>query len=208
MEYIGLHDDIMNMKPVGSGVYPWEQWMVDLPDGRSGKWTISHYNAEGIERLRCARDYRGMPPGRYTRLWGPNGIMMTDTPAEMADHRELLQTAGRLGGRVLLHGLGLGMALKMVLAINRVTSVDVVELSSDVISLVGPHYKDDRVTIHHDDALTRKWPRGVRWNVVWHDIWQDISVDNEPQMKLLTRSFARRCNWQGCWSREWAKRTC
>ncbi len=72
-----------------------------------------------------------------------------------------------------------------------------------MIALCGPAFDQygPRLTIHEDDALTRKWPTGTRWTVVWHDIWRDICTDNLPEMARLHRSFGRRCDWQDSWSK-------
>jgi hypothetical protein len=72
-----------------------------------------------------------------------------------------------------------------------------------VIALVGPHYaRDPRVTIHHADAYTIRWPVGIRWDVAWHDIWADMCEDNLPGMATLHRRYGRRVEWQGSWGRE------
>jgi hypothetical protein len=59
-----------------------------------------------------------------------------------------------------------------------------------------------RLTIHHGDALTYKWPVGTRWTVAWHDIWDTICEDNLPDMNRLHRRFGRRVDWQGSWCRD------
>jgi spermidine synthase len=108
----------------------------------------------------------------------------------------------RRGGRVLIHGLGLGMIVKFALAQANVTHVDVVELERDVINLVGRHYEDERLTIHHGDAMKYEWPPEAGWSVVWHDIWGDFQPGNLEEMDFLHRRFAARCEWQGSWSQD------
>jgi hypothetical protein len=127
---------------------------------------------------------------------------MWDTLGEIVDHREVMEQIRRRGGRVLIHGLGLGMILKFALAQDNVSHVDVVELDREVIELVGRYYRDPRLTLHQGDARSYRWPRGSRWTVVWHDIWGDYEVENLKEMAALHRSFARRADWQGSWSRE------
>jgi hypothetical protein len=180
-------------------------WMapfhVNWPEESRGSWHIRRFTVEmDLPLLRLMRDGRGTLPGRYTMLrHDSRGVVMSDTMAEIGDHREVYR---RARGRVLLHGLGLGCILQAVLSKESVAHVDVVEIDPDVIALVGRHFAGDpRVTIHHGDCLTHRWPKQARWDAVWHDIWDNICEDNLPQMRLLMRRFRSRCGWQGCWSR-------
>lgn len=186
-----------------------ERFLSSVPEGSSGPWKVERFEIPlDLTNLRMMRDGRGCFPGTYTRLvHQTRGIVMSDTTAEAADHIEPYQ---RATGRCLIHGLGLGCFLGMILAKPEVTEVDVVEIDDDVIKLVAPHfyqqYPHSRLRIHHGDARTMKWPRGSRWEMVWHDIWDNICADNLPEMQALHRSFGRRCNWQGSWAREWLRR--
>lgn len=179
----------------------YDKFRVDIPEGSKGDWTVKKIEiALDLMNLRSMRDGRGCYPGIYTQLiHADRGIIMSDTTAEIDDHLDAYCAAREYGGRVLIHGLGLGSFLKGVLSLENVASVDVVEVDQDVIDLIGPHYKDSRLTIHHGDCFTKKWPPGVRWSVVWHDIWDTLCGDNEPEFTKLKRSFGRRCDWQGCW---------
>ncbi len=163
-----------------------------------GDWRIE---VRTVDRSLSFRP-RSVPPGTYTGLLRNGAVWMSDTPAERRDHLSAYYEAKRLGGRVLVHGLGLGMIVKAVLDLPNVEHIDVVELDADVIALAGPAFDryGARVTIHEGDALTYKWPPGTRWTVVWHDIWRDICGDNLPEMATLHRKFGRRCDWQGSWS--------
>ena len=184
-----------------------EQWFkkyqVDVPEGKSGPWKVEKFKVKGteIQAMRLASEGRGLSPGIYTRLkheksWDP---MMSDTPAEIRDHLEIIRKAH---GRVLLNGLGLGVVLKAILNKPEVTHVDVVEINQDIINLVWPTYKDNpKITLHHADAFTIQWPKGTRWNVAWHDIWPNICVDNLEEMAKLHRKYGRRVDWQDSWSK-------
>lgn len=185
---------------------------ADYPERELGNWRIQHKVIEDTPENRLERAMsayrsggRGVPPGEYIGLLRGGTIVMSNTPDEMRDHAEPFWQARRRGGRVLIHGLGLGMVLTAMLRLPNVEHIDVVEMSEEVIELVGPVFKDavdeGRVTIHRDDCLTRKWEPGTRWSVVWHDIWDYISADNLPQMTTLHRRFGGRCDWQGSWCR-------
>lgn len=126
---------------------------------------------------------------------------MTDTPAEIRDLYPLRRMAT---GQVLINGLGLGVAVEMCLSKPEVEHVTVIEISQEVIQLVGSYLKlihGDRLTVIHADAFEYKHPKGVRYNAVWHDIWDSICADNLPEMHRLHRKYGRRTDWQGSWCR-------
>lgn len=184
-----------------------------------GPWRIVHRTVDadtakaGALRAYVTGSGRYTPPGAYVGLFRGQSIVMSDTPDEMRDHLAPYLEAKRRGGRVLLHGLGLGMLLHAVLQLPQVEHVDVVEVDADVIALCGPPLErlaGDRLTIHHDDAFTRQWPVGVRWQVVWHDVWDVLCADNLADEEYavpgtyarLNRRFGRRADWQGAWGQE------
>lgn len=85
-----------------------------------------------------------------------------------------------------------------------VDKVTVIEISPDVITLVGSYLKEHfgaRLEIIEADAFTWQPPRGVRYGAVWHDIWDNICSDNLPEMHKLHRKYGRRTDWQGSWCR-------
>lgn len=195
---------------------PWyEKYLVDVPEGTVGSATVERFEVskEGaaIENIRAMYGGgRSIRPGTYTRLMVNGSLWMSDTPAELSDHRIMI---GRVrscdGATVLMHGLGLGVTLNAALLAGA-AHVTAVEKSSDVLALVGPHWcerwGEDRVELIHDDALTWQPPRGARWDVVWHDIWANICSDNLPEMRRLHRRFGRRAGWQGSWCRHECER--
>lgn len=181
--------------------------IVEVPEGRSGAWEVKKFivcpTKSKLDHV-ASHDGRYAPPGDYTQLTHRGRIIMSDTPDELRDHATFIRLAH---GRVLIHGLGLGMCLKKILEYDDVDHVDVVELSEDVIKLVGPTYESDRVHIHHGDAMTFRFPPGTRWDVIWHDIWSTLCTDNLHEMHKLHRRYGRRCDhWQGSWGREYLER--
>jgi len=182
---------------------------IDVPDGTVGQWTVETFEVTrddarsfNLGLLFNRQSARRVIPGTYKRLrWGLD-IVMSNTPAEIADHAQLFVRA-RSANVILLNGLGLGMALKGVLEGSRVQQVIVVERSAEVIQLVAPTYTHDpRVTIVHADALTYKPIRPMTYDVVWHDIWSAISEDNLPEMFKLHRRYGHLTQWQGSWCRQ------
>jgi spermidine synthase len=174
-----------------------------IPEGVSGAYRIEHFTVtpEDSERTRI-RAWRDeyVESGDYTRLMRGRTVVMSDTPLEVRTNRPILIAAT---GRVLINGLGIGMVLKRILAKPEVERVTVVELSADVIALVGPSFTaDERVTIIHADALEYTPPTGERFDAVWHDIWDNVCSDNLPDMRKLHRRYGRRTAWQGSWRRD------
>ncbi len=181
---------------------------TDIPEGQSGDWriecfTVSEDNAR-LFNLRAAingYEHRGIKPGRYTKLTHHGDIVMSDTPAELNDHYELVRQAK---GQVLINGLGLGIVTEACLRKLDVQHVTVIELSEDVIRLVGTYLKEqwgNRLTIIHDNAFTWQPPKGIKYNAVWHDIWPTICADNKEAMAMLHRRYGKRARWQGSWAR-------
>lgn len=191
-------------------------------NSQSGRWTpAGDYVRLMLQRDRTDPHANGQPTDEPVGEPGDGSwyTMMSDTPDEANDHCEVIDAAWSWGGRVLIHGLGLGCVLNAVLAAPYVEHVDVVEVSADVIALVGPyfrrHVEAGRLTIHHDSCVEKSWPVNTRWSIVWHDIWSAISDDNlslnsEAEWGIsyatMHRRFARRCMWQGSWGFEQARR--
>jgi len=197
--------------------------LVSVPLGQRGPWRIERLvidqEAAWREQMRALlnphRPDRAVQLGTYTALvHETRGVVMSDTPAEIDDHRPVLvKLEDPTVRRVLISGLGLGMVLQHALRQPHVEHVDVVEIDNDVRYLVGLHYQEMRLqlphrpglVIHRGDALTYKVRHGARWDVAWHDIWDEISSDNLPEMARLKRRYASRVGWQGCWSEPLAR---
>jgi hypothetical protein len=174
-----------------------------IPEGESGAYRIEHFTVSPeASRMTAIRAWRDeyVPAGDYTRLMRGQTVVMSDTPMELRTNREIIEAAH---GKVLLNGLGIGMVLRRILDKPEVAHVTVVELSGDVIKLVGPSFASDpRVTIIHANALEYVPPAGERFDAVWHDIWDNICADNLDDMKLLHRRYGRRTAWQASWRRD------
>jgi len=184
------------------------KYKVNVPEGQSGVYKIECFeiDKEGQAREAFHQTIKGyrrdVVVGTYTRLVNTkcfDGLIMSDTPAEISDHIEAIEKAK---GRILINGLGIGMVLNGCLMKPEVEHATVIEISEDVIKLVAPHYKamyGDRLDIIHADALEYQSPRGSRYGMVWHDIWPNICADNLNDIKVLKKKYARRSEWQGCW---------
>ena len=181
---------------------------VSIPEGKSGDWSVSKFSVSQkdaeFHNLRCAINPRSagreIEVGEYTQLKRGGCLVMSDVPAEIRDHMSMYY---RAKGNVLIAGLGLGWITLAVASKPEVKSITVVELSPDVISLVGPtiekQIKQD-FKIVQADINEFKPARGSRFDAVWLDIWNDICSDNLKGMKQLKRRFKRISDWVECWS--------
>lgn len=186
-----------------------DKTFVTVPEGKSGEWKVSRMvvsekDAE-LANIRAAISMGGVgarrtiKPGTYTSLTRGRTMVMSDVPAEKRDHYKIISQAK---GRVIICGLGLGWLIEVLSQKPEVEHITVIEVSSDVIALVGGYYKEklgDKLTIIEADAYEWKPPKGERWDVAWFDIWDYLCEDNWEGMKKLKRKFARRADWKGSW---------
>jgi len=187
-----------------------------VPTGCAGEWAVERYEVTEAEanlgRLRASIGNDGgrfVPAGRYTMLKRGARLVMSDTPDEIRDHYGVLSQAQQYGGNVLVAGLGLGVVIDLVLVCDNIEHVTVIEKSSDVISLVGPHMLSRhpaRLTIHKADVFEWKPPRDQRYSVAWFDIWNNICSTNLVEMKKLERKYVHRAKWCGCWGQSQCRR--
>ena len=186
-----------------------------LQPGSKGKWEIIRFEVSkgdakffNLGQMINGRS-RFIEPGIYTKLTRNGLVIMSDTPAEVSDLYELRWQAK---GKVLILGLGLGVATEICLNKEDVSEVVVVEIDQEVIDLVGTQlfkkYGDDRLKIICADAVAWKSPRGERYDVVWHDIWDNICADNMDEIRLLRRRYGQKSNWQGTWAYEEHRNLC
>lgn len=173
---------------------------VSLPECSKGEWKIIHKESKPYFNSAEIRLGRTVPAGeKITVLYRGKTLVMSDTPAEQADHKPAERHAR---GHCLINGLGIGMVLQACLDKSEVTKVTVVELSQDLIDLVSPFYSDPRVEFICANAFEYQPPAEVRYEMVWHDIWDTICADNLPDMHRLHRKYGRKTAWQGSWARE------
>lgn len=153
--------------------------------------------------IRAMQTGRHVPANDYVGLYHRGSVVMSNTPDEVRDHFEPIIAARELGGHCLVNGLGLGMVSNAMLLAGA-EHVTVVEISADVIALVGPHWTErwgERLDVVEADAFEYQPPRGTRYSYVWHDIWPTICADNLDEMTRLHRKYGRRCARQGSWAR-------
>jgi len=180
---------------------------VNVPIGKSGDWEVSEFIvSESEARMFNLRNSfhpgygnRDIVSGTYKKLTYKGSIVMSNTIAEINDHRYFIHKAE---GNILIAGLGLGVVLAGLLQKDEVKSITVIEKSTNVIKLVAPTFAiEKRVKIIKADIFGWKPPKGFKYDYIWHDIWNDICGDNVEEMKKLHRKFGRYAKWQGSWCR-------
>ena len=160
---------------------------------RIDEFTIDSEHARAFNlREMWNRTRRFVEPGTYTRLCGDGrGVIMSNTPAEIDDHREAVNLAQ---GDVFIAGLGIGMVLEAMLSKADVHSITVLEIEPEIIGLVAPYYADEpKVSILCGNAWEpTALPDGKRFDVLYFDIWDTICGDNYREMKDLNRLYRSR----------------
>lgn len=170
---------------------------VTIPPGVSGEWRVER---KYIERNPFQFGSRVVPSGEYTAIFRGSTLVMSDTPDEMRDHHHAVDMAH---GKCLVAGLGIGMVLQAICEMGCVSDVTCVEISSDVLSLVQPHYDamfPGKIKFINASIFDFKPKEKFDW--AWFDIWDTICADNLDEMRRLHRKFARSAKWKGSWARE------
>ncbi len=129
---------------------PWAEYLdaTSVPEGARGEYRVVHERAGPRDPIQLNSPRNAILGGQrgpmaisyphettWRRLEGPTGVWMTDLPVEQRQMRELLAP---MRGRVLVGGLGLGLAAGILLRNPAVESVTVIEISREVIDLVWP----------------------------------------------------------------------
>lgn len=179
-----------------------------IPAGKRPTAEVHHFTLKPMDvmmdNLRYARDgvsFMVAQPGEYVRLVADGELQMSDTDMEWRTNMRFLKAAK---GDVFVAGLGIGLVLVPLLKKPEVKSVTVIERNPDVIALVAPHFKSEKLRVIEGDAkLPDKTLNGDKFDTVWLDIWSDFSSDNIVEMEALKQVYrkrVRRPGFVGCWS--------
>ncbi len=150
-----------------------------LGRARLRRWSVSPAQARAASALQRTwspfATGEPLPEGDHTVLLVDGAFSMTDAPFVLRNYVPFLREAR---GDVLLTGLGLGCLVRGLLASPRVRSITVLELHRDVLDLVGPHHRDDRVSLVHADALDWTPPASRRWDCAMLDLADERALVN------------------------------
>jgi hypothetical protein len=186
---------------------------IEIPDNKIGDWSVESFDIseEDAEFYNMRASFnigaRTVYPGSYKRLVYKRQVVMSNTRSEVRDHSYFINRAIKIGGDILINGLGLGVCLKAIAdgSNGNLKSVTVIEKYQEVIDLVWKHFRsdiNDKIIVIKADALEWRPPKNKRYTLVWHDIWTDICTDNLKEMAKLHRKYGRKTDWQGSWCKE------
>lgn len=174
-----------------------------VPSGSWGLWTIARQSVS--DRQMPEAGWRMITTlGRMTMatMHLPYGdVVMEDSMLELSRHLPIWM---RASGDVLVSGLGLGCVVRGLLASDRVTGIDVVEVDKTVLDVVGREFAGNpRVSMRLGDARSVPWPGGKSWDFAWHDVWHEDGNGGplaKMHVELLWRFRGMVRRGQGAWN--------
>lgn len=188
-----------------------------LPVGKSGEWRVqikTHRKGETLDVISMRNAlFMGLRPSRIklesdTRihfLKQGGGTWMSTVPQEVEQCQRQLMN---FSGRVLVGGLGLGLAVGILELNPRVSEIDVVEISEDVINLIEPYLPQNKTTVWERDLysflrMARK--NKTEYDYAFYDIWcptgQRTLTDHVIPLRKLSRGIVRQ-HCIECWNEE------
>jgi len=187
----------------------WKPIINYIPEGQSGNVKIEHFEvteeASSFSRMRSMfssdrSDY--VKEGKYARLIIDGSVVMSDTDMEKRSNTHVIQNAH---GNVLIAGLGLGMIILPLIEKEQVKSITVIEKNQDVINLVYPYLKSDKLTVINADIFEWKPEKTAKYDCIYFDIWTFITLDNLEEIKKLHNKFKNKLNRtdNNCWMDSW-----
>jgi hypothetical protein len=174
---------------------------LDIPESESGDFRITHRYIDSADVVSLREAYltgrrkervEFDTPHRIHELRERNSVWMTDLPIEL---RQLGEALSQLEptGKVLVGGLGLGIAATLIAGQHRVKKVDVVELSKDVVNLTKPNNPKVKVIVSDiKDYIEKldKWSYSCAFIDTWAGTnegtwWEEVF----PLRRAITRKF-------------------
>jgi hypothetical protein len=175
-------------------------YLNDIPEKSLGKWKISSSTLEETQaacmQLELMHTFLSfpelsIPPGEYKRLCTDDEVMMSDTRAEISGHYDLFNNAS---GRILINGLGLGIAAWIVDKIPEVDEIWIQEIDADIIELIKPSITRNalKVKLFQGDAFYPDFSHpafNTKFDYIWNDIWPSYSHENIPEFEELRQIY-------------------
>lgn len=185
----------------------WKSVIDYIPEGQSGNVKIEHFEvtkeASSFTRMRAIfnrSEY--VPEGKYARLVIDGSVVMSDTDMEKRSNSHVIRNAH---GNVLIAGLGLGMIILPLLEKPEVETITVIEKNQDVIKLVYPYLKSEKLRVINADIFEWKPDKTVKYDSIYFDIWTFITTESLPEIKKLHNKFKNKLNREdvNCWMDSW-----
>lgn len=174
--------------------------------GEHGSAKVIHDEPDFLTKLRAARDGQALNATKYTRLIVNGRLWMTDADFEW---RTNLEAVSKMHGDVLLGGLGIGFVVLPILKRSSVKSVTVIENCADVIALIQPQIKHDKLNVIEADIRAWEVPRKA-FDCIYLDVWPDVpNEDDRKDITALKRKYRRGLRpdgWIGVWCESYARR--
>lgn len=171
-----------------------------LQPRRIGVAEIRHYEITDFDVLRETIHGGPIERGKVAILSVANRTMMSDTLHEKLTNYKVKREAR---GNVLIAGLGIGMILHPILAKPEVLSVTVLEKERDVIELVAPTLKNEKLTIVHADIFEWRPKVGAKFDCICFDIWadgtDDLAKSERRKLSARFRKYKAEGGWMGSW---------
>ena len=122
-----------------------------------------------------------------------HGLLMSDSPQEMFLQYDAYKNSN---GKVLVGGLGLGLYANMIAKKDNVTEVVVIEKDSDVIKLIRPFIKGEKIRVINDDIPKFIKETKESFDYVYIDIHYSTGATEYkytvlPLRKMLDEKFPR-----------------
>lgn len=177
-----------------------------IPVASFGAARIVHDSPDMLTKMRAARDGQPLNADTYTRLIVDGTLWMTDAEFECWTNSGFVRSAK---GDVLIAGLGLGLVVEPLLKSSQVESVTVLEISPDVIALIGPVYDHIKLSIIKADARTWEVPKKA-YDTIYLDIWADVpNSDNKDEIAALKKRYRpalKKGGTMSAWCESYARR--
>jgi hypothetical protein len=176
-----------------------------LKSGTVGKWEIRHDLVPAGQRFalydRSGRISIGESEFDYpiVVLLENGKVWMTDSPLEVESYKGPVE---RAKGDCLVSGLGIGLLPTLIK--GKINSIDIVEINKDIIDLVYPQIRSEKMRIINDDIFHFLDTTNTKYDFIHIDIWGDITA---PVIEIeKARDKASRCLKPGgvtwCWLEE------
>lgn len=184
-----------------------------LPEGKNGKSEVSIEFKDAGSRLPLVSMRNSLfmglqqcnlildrPLGIHHLKEIGQGTWMSSMPQEIEQHHR--QLAG-MKGRVLVGGLGLGLAVAILEGVEAITEIVVVEKNSELLQLVGKFIPKDKTKLLHFDLYEYLKRDRETFDFAFYDIWQStgehVLTEHVMPLRRLSQHAVRQDCIQ-CWN--------
>ena len=178
---------------------------LNIPEGKSGPFSIIVHPEGGYYTF-----YGGVKKftnKKTTFLYEGDTSWMSSTPLEYLHMCRAAQWC-RLNDKALIGGLGLGVLPKLIE--KKSSEIHIIELNQDVINLVWPHIKTEKMELYHTDIEEYLDHTDQKYNYIFLDTWSNADYLNLVYITRLKEKAKRILFPRGkviCWCEYFMKKT-